>query len=112
MGFQSFIALLNSHRVSSSFISFGISSQILGPRNLIFSVSVKTVRTRGMRNWDLCLKLLGISFLNQNNPFTISGHKPFDTLNILVASCRYFGSESLTEPSISSSSLKSNVLWL
>ena len=48
VGFHSFIALLNSHRLSSSFISSGISSQILGPRYLIFSVPLKTVRTGGM----------------------------------------------------------------
>ena len=61
---HSFTALLNSHILSDYFISAGISSQILGPRNLIPSVPLKTVRTGGMRNWDLCLKLQGISFLN------------------------------------------------
>ena len=40
-------SLLNSHRFSSSFVSSGISSQILGPKNLI-SVPLKTVRTGGM----------------------------------------------------------------
>ena len=47
-GFHSFIAHLNSHRFSSSFISSGISSQILEPRYLILSVPLKTVRTGGM----------------------------------------------------------------
>ena len=48
VGVHSFIALLNSHRLSSSFISSSLSSQILGPRNLILSVPLKVVHTEGM----------------------------------------------------------------
>ena len=42
-------------RFSRHLISFDVRSQIFGPRNLIFSVPLKTTFTEGIRKHDLCL---------------------------------------------------------
>ena len=89
IGFHLFILSFKILMLSDSLISFGISSQVLGPIFLIVSVPYFTVLTESFSQNFLFLKLWRCAF-SINNAFMGRGDRLFFTVYISTANlCRF-----------------------